>query len=99
MKGRIALEVDGASGTKRAQMVPGDCHGELALLTGSGHSTRLASKRGATLATLDRAGLDAILLELPAVARPLAEELAHELHVASPCWKRSALRLERATQC
>ena len=78
--GRVALEVDSAGGTLRSELEPGDRHGDLALLAGTQLPVRASPIVGdAVLATLDRAGLDAILDEVPAVALPLAGELASEL--------------------
>ncbi len=77
--GRVHLEVDGAAGVRRSDLVPGDCYGEIALLTGHARSVRLTAAAAATLAVLDRAGLDAVLAAVPVIALPLAEELAVEL--------------------
>ena len=79
IRGRVHLELDSAAGVRRSDLVPGDCHGELSLLTGHARPVRIAAPHGATVATLDRAGLDAVLAEVPVVALPLAEELATEL--------------------
>jgi CRP-like cAMP-binding protein len=79
VQGRVHLEVDSPAGIRRSDLIPGDCHGELSLLTGHPRPVRLAAARGATIATLDRAGLDAVLAEVPVVALPLAEALAAEL--------------------
>jgi CRP-like cAMP-binding protein len=77
--GRVRLEVESPAGLLKSDLVPGDCHGELRILSGNLRCTHLASERGATIATLDRAGLDAILAEIPVVALPLAEALATEV--------------------
>jgi CRP-like cAMP-binding protein len=77
--GRLALEVDSAAGTLRSELEPGDRHGDMALLAGTPHAILVRAVGDAVLATLDRAGLDAILVETPAVALPLARELASEL--------------------
>jgi CRP-like cAMP-binding protein len=79
VRGRVVLEVDAAAGTRRSEMLPGDCFGELMLLTGHPRATRVLARTDATLATLDRAGLDAVLADVPVVALPLAEEVALEL--------------------
>ncbi len=60
-------------------MTPGDCHGEIALLSGRAHATRLEGMSDGAYATLEREGLEAILAEVPAVALPLAEAMAREL--------------------
>jgi CRP-like cAMP-binding protein len=81
-RGRVAIEVDAAVGTLRSVLEPGDRHGDVALISGLRHPVRATAARGpATLATIDRAGLDAILADFPAVALPLATELASELRV------------------
>jgi hypothetical protein len=80
VRGHIAIEVDSPVGTLRSLLEPGDRHGDVALLTGVWHRVRAASSENdAALATLDRAGLDGVLAEFPAVALPLATELASEL--------------------
>jgi CRP-like cAMP-binding protein len=79
IRGLCRLEVESAVGTLRSDLVPGDCHGEIRLLTGNPRRTHLEAVGEAVVATLDRAGLDAILAEVPVVALPLAEELAFEL--------------------
>ncbi len=79
IKGRARLEVDGAAGRLSARLDPGDCHGEIALLSERVRPTRVEALAPTTLALLDRAGLDAILDELAAVAVPLASSLALEL--------------------
>ncbi len=77
--GRLQLEVDGAAGVRRSDLVPGDCYGEMALLTGHLRPVRLLAETAVTLATLDGAGLLALLDDVPIVALPLAEALAVEL--------------------
>ena len=79
VRGRVQLEVDSAAGVRRSDLVPGDCHGEISLLTGHARPVRLTAATEATLATLDRTGLDAVLAAVPVIALPLAEELAVEL--------------------
>jgi CRP-like cAMP-binding protein len=79
VRGRVALEVDGAAGVRRSDLIPGDCYGEIALLTGHARPVRLSAVTDATLATLDRPGLDAVLAAVPVIALPLAEALAVEL--------------------
>jgi CRP-like cAMP-binding protein len=77
--GRACLDVETSSGWVRATMSPGDCHGEVALLSGRAHATRLEGTIDGAYATIDRDGLEAILADVPAVALPLAEEMAREL--------------------
>jgi CRP-like cAMP-binding protein len=80
VNGAVVLEVDGTAGTLRSKLEPGDRHGDVGLLMGGARAMRLtASREAVSIATLDRAGLDAILEEFPAVALPLAIELAVEL--------------------
>ena len=79
VRGHVHLEVDSAAGVRRSDLVAGDCHGEIALLTGHARPVRLTATTAATLATLDRAGLAALLAAVPVIALPLAEELALEL--------------------
>jgi CRP-like cAMP-binding protein len=80
VSGQVSIEVDSSAGTLRSDLEPGDRHGDVALLTGALHAMRAKAVDGeATIATLDRAGLDAILEDVPAVALPLARELATEL--------------------
>jgi CRP-like cAMP-binding protein len=79
VRGRVRLEVESAAGTLRSELVPGDCHGEMRLLTGNLRVTHVLAEKDTVLATLDREGLDALLAEAPVVALPLAEVLASEL--------------------
>src|SRR5208282_2414799 len=79
VSGLVRLEVTGLSGVVASTLEPGDRHGDISLLTGVARETKITARREAELATLDRAGLDAILAEFPAVALPLATELATEL--------------------
>ncbi len=77
--GRVHLEVDSAAGVRRSDLLPGDCYGEIALLTGHARPVRIEAAVDAAIAVLDRAGLDAVLADVPVIALPLAEELAVEL--------------------
>ncbi len=80
VRGALAIEVDSAAGPLRSELEPGDRHGDVALLAGTLARVRATALEGeAVIATLDRAGLDAILDEVPAVALPLARELSTEL--------------------
>ncbi len=82
VRGQVALEVDSAAGTLHSVLDPGDRHGDVALLSGVLMPVRARALDGegdALLATLDRTGLEALLDEVPAVALPLAGELASEL--------------------
>jgi CRP-like cAMP-binding protein len=80
VEGRVAIEVDSPAGKLQSELEPGDRHGDVALLAGTHVPVRARAVGGeAVIATLDRAELDAILDEIPAVALPLARELASEL--------------------
>jgi len=80
LSGRVAIEVDSPAGTLHSELEPGDRHGDVALLTGTLNPMRARALEGdAVIATLDRAGLDAVIDDVPAVALPLARELASEL--------------------
>ncbi len=82
VRGCVALEVDAPVGTLRSELEPGDRHGDVGLLSGVRHAVRATASGGdAILATIDRAGLDAILDEFPATALALSTELASELRV------------------
>jgi CRP-like cAMP-binding protein len=77
--GLVEIEVSHVSGVHRSTLEAGDRYGDVALLTGVAHPLTLTARHDAELATLDRPALDAILAEFPAVAVPLATELASEL--------------------
>jgi len=66
--------------TSHARLDPGDRWGEVQLLTGHARHGKLTARTPTTIATIDRAGFDALLAELPAIALPLARELASCLH-------------------
>jgi CRP-like cAMP-binding protein len=78
--GQAELSVDlPGGGTLSSTLDPGDRGGDLPLLTGHGRPARLVARAPTTLALLDRAGLEGLLAEFPAVALELVGELAHEL--------------------
>jgi CRP-like cAMP-binding protein len=77
--GLVELEVTHASGVHRSTLEAGDRYGDVALLTGVAHELSLSAREATELATIDRAALDVVLAEFPAVALPLATELASEL--------------------
>jgi CRP-like cAMP-binding protein len=80
VKGHVDVEVVSPAGTLRSRLEAGDRHGDVALLSGVLLPVHARAVDGdAILATLDRAGLDAILADVPAVALPLARELSSEL--------------------
>ncbi|MEO6421061.1 MAG: cyclic nucleotide-binding domain-containing protein [Polyangiaceae bacterium] len=80
IEGRAEIEVRGGAGVLRSTLEAGDRFGEMALLTGVTRTCELESSEGAVIASIKRPGLDALLLEFPAMALPLARELASELH-------------------
>jgi CRP-like cAMP-binding protein len=63
----------------RSTLVPGDRFGATALVSGRARPFRVVARARAAVAVLDRAGLDAVLAEFPAVALPLVAELSSEL--------------------
>jgi CRP-like cAMP-binding protein len=80
VNGHLRIEVESLAGPLSSELEPGDRYGDIALLSGCLKRVRAtAVGAGADIATLDRASLDAILDETPAVALPLASELASEL--------------------
>ncbi len=80
VEGRAEIRVHGGSGVLSSTLEPGDRFGEMALLTGHTRTCQLESSAGAVIASITRPVLDALLLEFPAMALPLARELASELH-------------------
>lgn len=79
VRGQVRLDVVGSAGTLASTLEAGDRYGDVALLTGITPEARVTATEAAELATIDWAGLDAILAAFPAVAIPLAAELAREL--------------------
>jgi CRP-like cAMP-binding protein len=79
VKGRVALEVKAGAGALRSTLEPGDRCGETALLTALPRATTITAELPSEIATIDVAGLDALLVEIPAIALPLSTELASEL--------------------
>jgi hypothetical protein len=78
--GHVRVEVDSPAGTLRSELEPGERYGDVALLTRAWRVVRAVATAGdAVIATLDGAGLDAVLDEFPAAALPMATELASEL--------------------
>jgi CRP-like cAMP-binding protein len=77
VSGTVALQARGGS----ARLDPGDRWGDVGVLVDRPHSAKLAAESAATIATLDRSGLDALMAEMPAIALPLARELASLLRV------------------
>jgi len=79
VSGSVDLTVESLAGEVRSRMHPGDRFGDAALLTDSWRAAELRAHQPAQLALLDRSALTAVLAEFPAVALPLAAELASEL--------------------
>ncbi len=77
--GKGRLDVAASLGTLASTVEAGDRFGDIGLLTGATREVTLTSKGQVELATLDRAGLDSVLATFPAVALPLASELATDL--------------------
>ncbi len=79
VSGSADLTVRIGDAKSHARLDPGDRWGDVQLLTGRALSGELTARTSSTIATLDRAGFDALLTEFPAIALPLARELATEL--------------------
>ncbi len=79
VKGRVDLEVKSAGGALRSTLEQGDRFGETALLTALPRATTITAEVPSEIATLGVHGLDALLVEIPAIALPLSTELASEL--------------------
>jgi hypothetical protein len=72
----------------RRRLHPGDRYGDLSLDTHELRPAKFRARHGpATLALLDRAGVERIMREYPAVAIPLCEEIAADMR-----WKSDLLR-------
>jgi CRP-like cAMP-binding protein len=81
VEGRVDLLAESATGPRRSELLPGDCHGEIALLTGHTRAVSVSAGGPAVIAIIDRPGFDAVLAEFPAIALPLSSALAIELRV------------------
>jgi CRP-like cAMP-binding protein len=77
--GLAEVRVSRSSGSLTSTLEPGDLYGTVPLLTGDSRDASVRATKATEIATLDRAGLDAILAELPYVALPVAVEMASEL--------------------
>jgi len=77
--GSADLEVNLGDAKTRARIDAGDRWGDVQLLTGHARAAKITAVRPAKLATIDRAGFDALLADFPAIALPLARELATHL--------------------
>lgn len=81
VRGEVDIEVTERGGTLHARMAPGDRFGTFSLITGDVPPFALVARTRATIAILDRAAFTAVLDQFPAVAVPLARELATEVAV------------------
>jgi len=75
----IAGEVEVIAHHGNANMAAGDRFGTFSMVTGYARPFALAARKPAVIAVLDRAGYAAVLAEFPAIALPLAREIAGEL--------------------
>jgi len=95
IRGEIEVEVCEHGETLRARMATGDRIGTFSLVTGEARPLAIAARRPARLAVLDRAAFTALLGEFPAIAVPLARELASEVAVRDD-FLRQLLELQHA---
>jgi len=79
ISGRLRATLEDPTGEVHETMLAGDRYGEALLLTERPRAVELVAQTAATLGLIDRAGFVEILAEFPAVALPLARELASEL--------------------
>jgi CRP-like cAMP-binding protein len=79
IEGEIDLVVETAMGKLQSRLEVGDRAGDVALLTGKRHPWTIRTTRASAIGTLDAPGLDALLAKYPAIALPLAGEMASEL--------------------
>ncbi len=86
---RLLVVVDGdvevvtqqGAGELHARMTAGDRYGTFSMVTGYAKPFAVIPHRRGVIAILDRAGYEAVMAEFPAVALPLAREIAGELAV------------------
>jgi CRP-like cAMP-binding protein len=83
VSGEVALEVEARGRTLRSVLVAGDRFGDVGLLAKLARRSSFTARESAEVALLDAAGLDAVIAEFPAIAPPLAEELATEVSFAN----------------
>ncbi len=79
VRGTVDLAVEQGGRTLGARMATGDRFGTYALLTGYVHPYALTAHVASTIAVLDQAGFDQLLVEFPVIALPLSREIAAEL--------------------
>jgi CRP-like cAMP-binding protein len=77
--GSVVVSVDEGTAKLDARMGAGDRFGTFSLLTGYVKPFVVEARTRAAIAILERAAFDAVLAEFPAVALPLARELAAEV--------------------
>jgi CRP-like cAMP-binding protein len=77
--GTVDVDVVEGDHHLRARMTTGDRFGTYSVVTGYVKPFTVAAHTRATIAQIDRAGFEAVLAEFPAVALPLAREVATEL--------------------
>jgi len=79
VEGVVDLTVHAGTITTHARLDPGDRWGDVPLLTGRARDAKIVARHASTIATIDRAALDALLDAHPAIALTLAVELASYL--------------------
>jgi len=79
VRGEVDVEVVERGATQRAWMAAGDRFGTLGVVTEQAPPFTVVARTPALLAVIDRLGFAAVLDEFPAVALPLARELAQEV--------------------
>jgi hypothetical protein len=75
----LDVTIAGEGPSLQSTLATGDRFGTFTLLTGYVRPFTLDAREDSTIATVDRAGFDALLDRYPAIALPLASELATEL--------------------
>ena len=88
----LAIVVDGQAdlaveGGATMPLFAGDVLGELEVLIGRGAEESLTAVEPTTIATLDRAAVDTLLADFPAIAPPWVADLARELR-----WRNDLMR-------
>ena len=79
VRGEVEVEVGAGKTALHARMAAGDRFGTFSLLTGYVKPFVVKARHAGVIAIIERTGFDALLAEFPAVALPLARELAGEL--------------------
>jgi CRP-like cAMP-binding protein len=90
VSGVVDAIIDDPAGEVHVRMRPGDRYGDAMLLTGSLWQVRLSANTDCEIAAVNRADFDQVLLEYPAVALPLAAEVASELRTRNDQVRRVA---------